>query len=105
MHHLTSDEIELVAKEVPCWPTDRKWNSKDKDVRLTSFFGASSDEIADLWNRLCDMGLPKTPFLGSSVSQSLWNQGNQLFHRGMAMHEDFCEVGLAHGEEDFQIER
>ena len=30
---LSKDHIELVAKEVLCWPNRRKWNSKAKDGR------------------------------------------------------------------------
>ena len=56
-HHLTSEEMELVVKEVLCWPANRKWNLKDKDVQLSSFFGANGIVIADLWHRTCDRGL------------------------------------------------
>ena len=34
--------------EVP----NRKWNSKDKDQRFQSFFGAPSDVISNLWERV-----------------------------------------------------
>ena len=52
---LNKDHIELVAKEVLRWPANRKWNSADKDRRLRSFFGAPSNVIADLWNRLVNL--------------------------------------------------
>lgn len=47
---ITKDHIELVAKEVLCWPNNRKWSSKDKERRIRSCFGAPSDIIADIWN-------------------------------------------------------
>ena len=53
---LTEEHIELVAKEVLQWPSSRKWNSSDKDRRIRSFFGAPSNVVADLWNRIRDRG-------------------------------------------------
>ena len=49
---LNQEAIEIVAKETLGWPENRKWNSKDKDVRFRSCFGAPSEVVADLWNRI-----------------------------------------------------
>ena len=66
--HVTSELIELVAQEVLCWPNNRKWKTKDKDVRFGSFFGANSIVITDLWNRINNRGLAE----GCHPKHLLW---------------------------------
>ena len=44
--------IEDAAIDTLSWPTNRKWDSTDKDSRFRSCFGASSEIVADLWNRI-----------------------------------------------------
>ena len=41
--------IEEIAKETLGWPSNRKWDSADKDERFRSLFGAPSVVIAALW--------------------------------------------------------
>jgi hypothetical protein len=41
--------IENIAKETLRWPSNRKWDSADKDERFRSLFGAPSVVIAALW--------------------------------------------------------
>ena len=54
MDLLVVDEqhIDIVVQETLCWPSNRKWNSKDRDGRIRSFFGAPCSIIAVIWNRI-----------------------------------------------------
>lgn len=65
---MTDEHIELVAKEVLRWPDNRKWKSKDKDMRIRACFGAPSDIIADIWNRMNAYGLKD----GAHPKHLLW---------------------------------
>ena len=47
---LTKEDFEEVAKTTLGWPSRRKWESKAKDDRFCSCFGAKSDVIATIWN-------------------------------------------------------
>ena len=49
---ITNSTIESIAKEVLSWPERRQWNTRDKDRRFKACFGASSDIVAELWNRI-----------------------------------------------------
>ena len=53
---LSEEDIELVAQTTLGWPENRKWNSKDKEIRFRSCFGAPSKIVANLWNRINDNG-------------------------------------------------
>ena len=53
---VTKEGIELVAKEVLRWPERRKWNARDKDMRFKACFGASTEIVADIWNRIVARG-------------------------------------------------
>jgi hypothetical protein len=44
--------IEDTAKEVLCFPPGRKWESKDKQTRFKSLFGANSNVIAVIWREI-----------------------------------------------------
>ena len=110
MHHLASEETELVVKEVPCWPANRKWNSKDKDVQLSSFFGANGVVIADLWNRICNRdGLLKGCHQNTCCGRFCFSKCAEPRKSTVPLWDghaqDFFKVGMAHGENDFQIER
>ena len=48
----TEQVIDAVAQEMLQWPVSRRWNSKDKDSRIRSFFGAPLHLIAEIWNRI-----------------------------------------------------
>ena len=48
---MDKDSIEEVAKKTLSWPSNRKWDSTDKNSRFSSFFGAPSEIVAELWNR------------------------------------------------------
>ena len=48
----TNDDIDIAAKVVVCWPTNRKWKSKDQDKRVRALFGAPLNIIADIWNMI-----------------------------------------------------
>ena len=49
---INKDSIELAAKETLGFPPLTKWESKDKDSRIRSIFGASSEVISEIWNRI-----------------------------------------------------
>ena len=46
------DSIEQIAKETLAWPDNRKWETTDKDERFRSCFGAPSEVVAEIWNRI-----------------------------------------------------
>ena len=48
--------IEVIAKCTLCFPDNRKWNCHDKGRRFRSCFGAPSEVVADLWNRIRSRG-------------------------------------------------
>ena len=53
MSNVTSEDVQAMgnaAKKTVGWDevTNRKWNSKDKDQRIWSLFGAPSDVSANL---------------------------------------------------------
>ena len=52
MFIIDSNAIEEVAKTMVSWPEERNWNSKCKDQRFRSLFGASSGVAAHVWNRV-----------------------------------------------------
>ena len=45
-----AEDIKHVAKKTLCWPENRKWESRDLERRIRSFFGAPSETIALIWN-------------------------------------------------------
>eukprot|EP00536_Pseudo-nitzschia_multiseries_P013684 jgi/Psemu1/212457/e_gw1.601.3.1 len=47
-----ADYVANAARIVLAFPAKRKWNSKDKEGRIISVFGASSSVIAEIWNRI-----------------------------------------------------
>ena len=49
---IDSETVEIVAKETLQWNERQKWNSRDKDRRFRSCFGASSEIVAALWNKI-----------------------------------------------------
>ena len=53
---ITKESIELAAKEALRWPESRKWNTKDKNRRFRACFGAPSNVVAELWNRIVAHG-------------------------------------------------
>ena len=53
---ITKEGIELVAQDVLWWPERRVWNSRDKDMRYRACFGAPSEIVADIWNRIVAHG-------------------------------------------------
>ena len=64
----TKDSIEEVAKQAICWPASRKWDTTEKDARIKSLFGAPSEVIADLWNRV----RPSVDEPGAEPKHMLW---------------------------------
>ena len=44
--------IDRVIKETIEWPSSHRWDSKDKDRRIQSFFGAPVHIIVDIWNHV-----------------------------------------------------
>ena len=49
---MNKEYIELIAKETLCFPDNRRWNIKDKGRRFRACFGAPSEVVANLWNRI-----------------------------------------------------
>ena len=49
---VTKEQVEEAAKETLCFPAKRRWEPRDKDARFRSIFGASSEVVADIWNRI-----------------------------------------------------
>lgn len=49
---ISEKHIERIAKASLCWPSNRKWQSKDLDKRIRALFGAPSFIIANIWNRI-----------------------------------------------------
>ena len=49
---IDQESLEEIARETICWPTNRKWESTDKKNRFVACFGAPSDVVADIWNRI-----------------------------------------------------
>jgi hypothetical protein len=49
---ITAEAMDEVARATIRWPTSRKWNSKDKQERFKSLFGANIDVITEIWNRI-----------------------------------------------------
>eukprot|EP00536_Pseudo-nitzschia_multiseries_P012726 jgi/Psemu1/32962/gm1.32962_g len=47
-----AEYVANAARIVLAFPAKRKWNSKDKEGRIISVFGASSSVIAEIWNRI-----------------------------------------------------
>ena len=73
MMNVTSEAVQAMedaAKQTVGWDevTNRKWNSKDKDQRIRSLFGAPSDVIANLWERV----EPNIDWAGADWKHLLW---------------------------------
>ena len=66
---MNEEIIELAAKQTLRWPESRKWNAKDKDRRFRSCFGAPSDVVAHLLNRIIAHGEIET---GGKPKHLLW---------------------------------
>ena len=67
---VTKEEVEEIAKETLRFPEPRrKWESADKEARIRSLFGASSEAVAELWNRIKTKG---TIERGAKVQHLLW---------------------------------
>jgi hypothetical protein len=46
------DALEETARVTVGWPDTRLWESRDKDARFRSLFGASSTIVAEIWHRI-----------------------------------------------------
>ena len=65
--------IEEVAKEVLRWPSQRmRWNTKDKNCRFRSCFGASSKVVSDLWNRIYEKNAGDFDEPGAELKHLIW---------------------------------
>ena len=90
MMNVTSEAVQAMedaAKKTVGWSevTNRKWNSKDKDQRIRSLFGAPSDVIANLWERV-------GPFIdraGADRKHLLWAL---VFLKVYASEEVHCAI-------------
>ena len=66
---VTKQEVEDIAKEMLRFPARRKWEPAGKDARMRPLFGASSEAIAGLWNRIASKGNIES---GGKVQHLLW---------------------------------
>ena len=82
---MTVKIVETCAQDVLGWPPNRKWESKDKDERIRSFFGASSVVLVDLWNRLKTQDLDT----GATLKHLLWSL---VFLKVYASSEVLCAI-------------
>ena len=58
MFIVDENRVEYVVKETLCWPPNRRWDTKEKETRIRSFFGAPCSTIAMVWNRIWDRLTP-----------------------------------------------
>jgi hypothetical protein len=49
---VTKEGIEEIASVALAWPKNRKWDTTEKNARFRSCFGASSEVVATIWNRI-----------------------------------------------------
>jgi hypothetical protein len=49
---IDADGMEIWAKQVLRWPDNRRWKQTDRNGRFRSVFGAGSEVVADIWNRI-----------------------------------------------------
>ena len=54
--NVNEEAIDRVAKETLGWPESRRWHTKDKETRFRSCFGAPSEVISSLWNKIVAQG-------------------------------------------------
>ena len=83
---INPETVELIAKETLGWPEKRKWNSKDKDRRFRSCFGASSRVVAELWNCITQQEVEEP---GSELKHLLWAL---IFLKVYATMEIHCSI-------------
>jgi len=90
MMNVTSEAVQAMedaAKKTVGWDevTNRKWNSKDKDKRIRSLFGAPCDVIANLWERV----EPCVDKAGADRKHLLWAL---VFLKVYASEEVHCAI-------------
>ena len=90
MMNVTSETVQAMedaAKKTVGWDevTNRKQNSKDKDQRIRSLFGAPSDVIANLWERV----EPYIDKAGADRKHLLWAL---VFLKVYASEEVHCTI-------------
>ena len=82
---ISAAAAEEIARNTANFPTNRKWNSKDLDKRFRSIFGASSELVANLWNRIDDGGLEA----GAGPEHLLWGL---VFLKVYSAEEAHCAI-------------
>ena len=83
---MNKEYIEIIAKDTLGFPDSRKWNTRDKDRRFRSCFGAPSNVVANLWNRIQSRGPIE---LGGKPKHLLWAL---VLLKGYSSSELLCAI-------------